>query len=139
VQVAVTSAADAAEALYTLVERAVHGADPSLVGQASASYGVRVPDTAPPTAAITSPKDGATLAAKGNQKITATASDASPIATLLIAVDGATLKVCSGATSCTALWSLTQAGAGAHIITAMATDASPAANQGQASISVVRA
>jgi hypothetical protein len=139
VQVAVTSAADAAEALTTIVERAVHGADAGLVGQASASYGVRAPDTAPPSVAITNPKDGATLSAKGNQKITATASDASPIATLAILVDGTTLKVCSGVTSCTVIWSLTQAGAGAHTITAVATDASPAANQGQASISVVRA
>ena len=139
--VSVTSAADAAPGFYTITETATNSADTTYTASSSATnnYNVQPPDTTAPSVTITKPANGATLPSKGSVKIAAMASDLSGIARIEIKADGVSLKVCSNTTSCSANWSMTGVAAGAHTITATATDkGGPTPNTGSASITVVK-
>ena len=81
-------------------------------------------ETVPPVVTITTPPDGSTVPAKGSMSVKVTASDASGIATITIAIDGTTNKTCSGATSCQFNIAVTKLSTGSHTITASATDKS---------------
>jgi len=95
-------------------------------------------DTTPPVVAITTPPDGSTVPAKGSLSVKVTASDASGIATITIAIDGTTNKTCSGATSCQFNIAVNKVAAGSHTITASATDKSTNKNTASTSIQVVK-
>jgi hypothetical protein len=91
-------------------------------------------DTTPPVVTITSPADRSTVPAKGSMSIRTTASDASRVAKITIAVDGTTSKTCTGATSCQFNIAVTKLSSGSHTITATATDNT--ANKNTASTTV---
>jgi thermitase len=107
------------------------------VGQASVGVTVAnivVPDTQPPTAAITNPVNGAHVS--GNVKINVSASDNVAVSQVSIYVDGV-LKYTGAASPYTYAWNTQKVAKGNHVITANAWDA--AGNLGSASpISVVR-
>jgi hypothetical protein len=95
---------------------------------------VIVPDTTPPTAAITNPANGAHL--NGNVKINVSASDNVGVSQVSIYVDGA-LKYTGTAAPYNYNWNTQKVAKGSHVITANAWDA--AGNVGSASpISVTK-
>ncbi len=119
----------------TLVARAF---DPSGNHRDSAATTVTVSnaaDTTPPTVIIESPTNGARLTG-GRVKISTRASDASGIAKLTIAIDGAIVATCHSTTCAYSVHAKTLSGT--HSITAQATDASPAANTASRTITVMR-
>ncbi len=98
-----------------------------------------VADITPPVVTLTSPANGATLPAKGSVSVSATASDASGISQIVLAIDGAVKKTCVAVTTCSYSWAMSKVSSGTHTITAKATDtASPTPNTASASISVVK-
>jgi thermitase len=107
------------------------------VGQASVGVTVAnivVPDTQPPTVAITNPVNGAHVS--GNVKINVSASDNVAVSQVSIYVDGV-LKYTGTASPYTYAWNTQKVAKGNHVITANAWDA--AGNLGSASpISVSR-
>jgi len=95
-------------------------------------------DTVPPVVSITSPVNGSTVPTKGSMSVKATASDASGIATIKIALDGTIVKTCTGATSCQYNIQVNKITAGSHTITATATDNSINKNTASTMISLVK-
>jgi len=91
-----------------------------------------------PVVTITTPANGAIIPAKGNVPVKVTASDASGIAKITIAVDGTVSKTCSAATSCQYNVNAGKLPAGSHTITASATDNSAAKNTASTTITVTK-
>jgi aqualysin 1 len=85
-------------------------------------------DTTPPSVTLSSPANGAVLPKKGNIKISATASDSSGISTIVLAIDGITVKTCTNTTSCSANYSVSSLLTGSHTVTATARDKAPVPN-----------
>jgi hypothetical protein len=138
-QITVNSTPDAAPGFYTVTETVSATADPGSAVSASAGYNILVPDTTPPTIAITSPLDGSTLPKKGTVKIAAKAADASGIGGIELLVDGRSVKTCWNVTSCAAKWSMNGVGSGWHTVTASATDeGGPPPNTATVSIAVLK-
>ena len=79
------------------------------------------PDTTPPTVAITSPANGATLAA--SITITATATDNVGVSGVSFLLDGAPIGVEDTAAPYSATWDTSTAADGTHSLTAIARDA----------------
>jgi thermitase len=88
-------------------------------------------DTTPPAVVIASPLDGARLGQ--NVRINASASDASGIASMSVAIDGQ-VRATSSAGSIYFTWNVKKIAAGAHTITVRAVD--KAGNSAAASITV---
>lgn len=95
-------------------------------------------DTTPPVVTIATPANGSTLPTKGSLSVKTTATDASGIATITIALDGTTAKTCTGATSCQYNIQVNKVTTGTHTITATATDNSTNKNTASKTISVTR-
>ena len=95
-------------------------------------------ETVPPVVTITMPADGSAVPAKGSMSVQVTASDASGIAKLTIALDGTVTKTCTWATTCQVNTAVTKIAAGSHTITATATDNSTNKNTASTTISVVK-
>jgi subtilisin family serine protease len=91
-----------------------------LLDTATAYAMVVTPDPAPPTVAITSPMDGATLS--GPITVAGTASDADVVTDVAIALDGGAYALATGTTSWTYALDARAQTAGSHTITARATD-----------------
>jgi hypothetical protein len=79
-------------------------------------------DLTPPNISIASPQNGATLKSNGTQSVAASASDASGISKITLAIDGTLVKTCLAATSCSYSWNMKSTTTGTHSITATATD-----------------
>jgi len=95
-------------------------------------------DATAPSVTITSPTSGAKLKGNGNVNVAVSASDSSGIASIVIAIDGTTLKTCTNATSCSYAWPGKTITAGSHTITATATDSSSNQNKSTASVTVTK-
>jgi hypothetical protein len=80
-----------------------------------------VQDTTPPTASVTSPTSGSTVA--GTVSVTATAADNVGVASVQFLVDGANLGSPVTAPPYTASWNTTTVGDGTHTVAAVARDA----------------
>jgi subtilisin family serine protease len=93
-------------------------------------------DTTPPT--ITSNPAGSTTIKKGQLKFSAKASDSSGISTIVITLDGATLKTCYDISTCTLNIAANSLAVGAHTLTTTATDKAPTPNTATTSITVTR-
>ena len=95
---------------------------PQTSGSSTSSSGNPTPSAAlaPPTVALTSPNNGAVYKANGAINITASASDASGIASISIAGDNTSLVTCTKATSCSATWQGKKIARGTHTISATA-------------------
>src|SRR6185436_13941550 len=72
----------------------------------------------PPSITITSPVNGAILKANGNTNISVSASDGDGIASIVIAIDGKSMKTCTNTTSCSYAWSNKSISVGSHSISA---------------------
>jgi hypothetical protein len=129
------NSASVTNAAHTLTVKAYDAA--GNVGQASVGVTVAnviVPDTQPPTVAITSPTNGAHVAP--NTKINVSASDNVGVSQVSIYIDGV-LKYTGSAAPYTYNWSTKKVASGTHTITANAWD--KAGNVGSASpISVTK-
>lgn len=95
-------------------------------------------DTTPPEVTINSPADGSAVPDKGSFAIKTTASDASGISKIIIAIDGTASKTCSNSTSCQVNVAVAKLSAGSHTITSTATDKSPNANTATSTIQVTK-
>lgn len=95
-------------------------------------------DTTPPLVNITSPANGSVVPTKGSLSVRTTASDASGIATIIIAIDGKTSKTCAGTTSCQTNIAVNKLSSGSHTITATAIDNSAKKNTSSTSIQVTK-
>jgi thermitase len=93
---------------------------------------------APPTVNIISPTNGAKIKTNGNTSISVTASDTDGIASIVITIDGAKVKTCTNATSCSYAWSNKTMTSGSHTILATAVDKSSTANSASTSITVTK-
>jgi hypothetical protein len=91
-------------------------------------------DTTPPAVVIASPLDGARLWGQ-NARISASATDASGIASMSIAIDGQ-VRASSSAGSISYTWNVKRLAAGEHTITVRAVD--KAGNSAAASITVTK-
>ena len=91
-------------------------------GSTTSSSGNSTPSVSltPPTVALTSPHNGAVYKSNGAINITASASDASGIASISIAGDNTSLVTCTEATSCSATWQGKKIARGTHTISATA-------------------
>jgi hypothetical protein len=95
-------------------------------------------DTTPPVVTITTPVNGSAVPAKGSMSIQVTASDASGIGKITIALDGTVTKTCTGATTCQVNTAVTKIAAGSHTITATATDTSTNKNTASTTVTVTK-
>lgn len=94
--------------------------DDSLLLDTVTAYAmVAAPDQAPPTVAITSPADGATLS--GPITVAGTASDANMVTEVAVAIDGGAYELATGTSSWTYALDARVLTAGSHTITARAT------------------
>jgi thermitase len=91
-------------------------------------------DTTPPAVVIASPLDGARLWGQ-NARISASATDASGIASMSVAIDGQ-VRASSSAGSISFMWNVKRLAAGAHTITVRAVD--KAGNAAATSITVTK-
>lgn len=125
---------------YTLTTNAVD-ATTGMSGQAQALETVTATtpatsDITPPTLVFTGPASGAVLSGR-NATLTATASDASGIASVAFFVDGNLLS--SGqSVPYSANWNLRKAGAGTHTLTVRATDGAGNVREQSVTVSVVK-
>jgi thermitase len=92
----------------------------------------------PPTVTIASPANGARIKTNGNTTVSASASDADGIASIVITIDGAVVKRCANVLSCSYAWSNKSAATGSHTISVTAVDKSSSANSSSASITVTK-
>lgn len=135
----ITAASDASVSTYPITETVTNTSEPIYQSAVSLSITILSPDTTPPSVAITSPSDGAVISGKSNISISASASDESGIAQIDILFDGSVLKTCYNTISCSARKSGKSVSAGAHIISAQATDnGGPVANTASASVTVTK-
>lgn len=81
-----------------------------------------VPDTTPPTVAMTAPAGGSTVS--GTIAVSANATDNVAVASVQFQLDGANLGAPVTASPYTFQWNTTAAAAGSHTLTAIATDTS---------------
>src|SRR5207249_942139 len=86
----------------------------------SSSVGVTVPDTTPPTVAITSPSPGATVS--GTIPVSATASDTAGVAGVQFRLDGANLGAEDTVAPYSITWDTTLTADGAHSLSGVARD-----------------
>jgi len=104
----------------------------------SANVGVTVSntvlDTTPPSVAITSPTNNATV--QGTVNINGTASDNISVSSVAISIDGGAYVATAGTTSWTFSWNTTLLTNGTHTITAKATDSSNNTNTQQVTVIV---
>jgi hypothetical protein len=130
---------NAAPSSYSVTETAQNISTSTIYKSTTAlTMTVLPPDTISPTVTITSPADGTTVS-KGNITIAASASDASGIAEIRIFIDDRPIKTCYNTTSCSGSVVANKLTAGAHTITAQATDkGGPVANTNSTSITIIK-
>jgi hypothetical protein len=105
---------------------------------ASSIFRVTVlPDNTSPTVTITSPTNP-NLPNHGNVNVTAHATDASGIASIVISIDGTVQKTCTAVTTCTYNWNMNQVSSGSHTILATAKDNASPQNTGTATMTVTK-
>mgnify|MGYP001609209025 FL=1 len=119
---AVTSKAGEIDGSYTITAKATDSLAATHANSANATYQVYtpVPDTTPPTVAIISPVNGATIGSSVTIKVSAT--DNVGVAKVEIYIDG-TLKVTDTTSPYTYKWNTRKVATGSHTITAKAYDA----------------
>jgi hypothetical protein len=133
--VSLKSAVGTAVGNYGFTETVVNVTDNSKVSSATGSYIVNPSDTTPPVVSITAPSNGATV--KNTITVSATASDASGVASIQLYLDTTLLKTCTAATSCSYSYNTNGLAHGNHTIKATATDnGQPSANISTTSITV---
>ncbi len=116
----VTSLAEAPAGDNTITQTAVNTNATSFQKVTNATYKITV--AGPPEVAITSPQEGDVLPSRGSVSISSTASDADGIATIVLSVNGKTVRTCKNATACSYSWQMGKLGAGEYIIRATAKD-----------------
>ncbi len=138
----ITAPDTASTGSYNFSEKAVNTSNNSLSATASATFNVTAPDTTAPVVSISKPRDGSKIGAKGNFQInasaSASASDASGIASITLSLDGTVVQTCPAVTSCSYTTLASTISSGTHTIVATATDNSPAANSGSKSVTATK-
>ena len=119
--ITVTPPAIVTDGTYTVTGRAVDASVGIHQANTAATY-VSFTDVTPPTVTITSPADGAVIKGKGNVNVSAYASDSSGIASIVLKIDGTTVKTCTAVTSCSYKWTINKISVGSHTVVATATD-----------------
>jgi len=134
----VTSPVTTPEGFYSLTETAVNTSQSSYTGSASANYTVLLADVTPPAVTITAPQNNSILPAKGTATVSASATDASGIASIVLTLDSSVIKTCTKGTRCSTKVNVNSIAKGTHTVSATATDKSSNSNTSSASISVTK-
>lgn len=116
------STAAAGNGTHTIVARAVDTSGNAATATAVVTVANVVADTTPPTVVFASPGAGATVA--GTVPMSGTADDNASVAKMEVRVDSGPWTVASGTASWSWSWATSGVPAGAHTLTARATDAS---------------
>jgi len=86
------------------------------------SSSIAIATPAPPTVAISSPRNGTLLKGNKNLNIAATANDASGIVSITIKANSNTLQTCTSTSSCSASWKGSSISSGTHVISVTASN-----------------
>ncbi|MDO8668934.1 MAG: Ig-like domain-containing protein [Candidatus Buchananbacteria bacterium] len=122
---------------YTITEQVVDNSSSVYFGSASAQINLIAPDATGPAITISDPADGSNIPTKGTLTVSASATDSSGVASMIIKLDEKILKTCITA-SCSDKVAVSQISSGSHAITVTATDSSASNNISTKTITVTK-
>jgi hypothetical protein len=126
-----------ANGTHTLTARATDTSGNTASTSVTVTVANTVADTTPPTVAIASPAGGSSVS--GSVGVSGTASDATAVARVDVAVDGGAWSTAGGTTAWSWTWSASGATNGTHTLTARAVDTAGNASTSAVTVSVANA
>lgn len=126
-----------ANGTHTITARATDTSANTTSTSVTVTVANTVADTTPPTVAIANPSAGSSVA--GSVSVSGTASDATAVARVDVAVDGGAWSVAGGTTNWSWTWSASSATNGNHTVSARAIDTAGNASTSSVTVSVANA